>query len=404
MGTIEKSSVQSETHAISGTGWVEHETESQSGVWSEQKSKEKLSMEDAETIQRYMEVFIEKVSQGSIDKALFLYREIIDLSHNSPIFTGGEIGNKELADRLVLIEKSLKDAKDSAGRSKLFLDKGITEYAIGNHLYYSDAKKYRLAVIYYWLLATESFDQSNEFNNNALAHRYKWVAIMDIGSPTKLAIEELNKAIDLDNQDAISYYKLGNAYRQTEQYNLAIENYLKGLRRDNKNELMRLNLWIAYFDNGEREKWYQTYKDLLQICNDFCHVVNFDMAIQTEVDGKHNDTMVFLDRAIEFAKLKMVVYRNAYRKKGQALYLFNNTGALENLKMSLNDPNDPAHYDNNFNQNDHERDTYYYIGKAYIALKDYNNADMYLDKANTLFPGDEGLMRLRDSIKSFVSK
>lgn len=82
----------------------------------------------------------------------------------------------------------------------------------------------------------------------------------------------------------------------------------------------------------------------------------------------------------------MVVYRNAYREKGQALYLSNNTEALQNLKMSLNDPNDPARYDNNFNQNDNEKDTYLYIGKTYIALQDYNNARAYLEKANMLFP------------------
>lgn len=65
---------------------------------------------------------------------------------------------------------------------------------------------------------------------------------MDIGSPTRFAIEELNKAIALDSRDTISYYKLGNAYRQTEEYDLAIASYLKGIGVDNAHELMRLNL------------------------------------------------------------------------------------------------------------------------------------------------------------------
>lgn len=65
---------------------------------------------------------------------------------------------------------------------------------------------------------------------------------MDIGSPTRFAIGELNKSVALDGQDAISYYKLGNAYRQTEEYDLAIASYLKGIGVDNTHELMRLNL------------------------------------------------------------------------------------------------------------------------------------------------------------------
>lgn len=132
-----------------------------------------MSREDAEAIQRYMGVFMQEVSTGSLDKALFLYKKIIDLSHNNPLLTGGDIGNKELADKLASAEAGLKTARDPAVMSKLFLEKGIAEYGIGNTLYYSDARKYRFAILYYWLRATDSFDRSNESGNNALAHRYK---------------------------------------------------------------------------------------------------------------------------------------------------------------------------------------------------------------------------------------
>lgn len=224
---------------------------------------------------------------------------------------------------------------------------------------------------------------------------------MDIGAPTRFAIEELNKAVALDGRDAISYYKLGNAYRQTEEYDSAIASYLKGISIDGKHELMRLNLGITYFDKANREKGYRTYGYLLDICKDYCHVANFDMAIQVDSDGKHADALVLLDRAIEQAKLKMEIYRNAYRLKGKILYgLGRYAEALQSLKMSLNDPNDPARYDNDFNQNDHERDTYLYIGKTSIALQDYGNARRYLEKVNSLFPGDEELMKLYDDIKS----
>lgn len=359
-----------------------------------------MSREEMETIQRHMEVFMQEIHTGSLDKALFLYRKMVDLSHNNPLLTGGEMENRELANKLASAETELKNTQDPAIMSKLFLEKGIAEYGIGNSLYYSDARKYQFAILYYWLRAVESLDQSNELGNNALAHRYKWVAIMDIGSPTKFAIEELNKAVSLDSRDAISYYKLWNAYLQAEEYDLAIASYLKGIDIDKTHELLRLNLWLTYFDKGDREKGYETYKSLLDVCKDYCHVVSFDMANELETDNKFKDAMDLWDRAIEWAKLKMVVYRNAYRQKGKALYLFNNTGALQNLKMSLNDPNDPARYDNNFNQNDNERDTYLYIGKTYIALQDYNNAREYLQKANILFPGDEELMKLYNSIKS----
>lgn len=120
-----------------------------------------------------MEIFMQELHTGSLDKALFLYKKIIDLSHNNMLLTGGDIGDKELADKLASAESELKNTRDPAVMSKLFLEKGIAEYSIGNTLYYSDARKYQFAVLYYWLRATDSFDRSNEFGNNALAHRYK---------------------------------------------------------------------------------------------------------------------------------------------------------------------------------------------------------------------------------------
>lgn len=93
------------------------------------------------------------------------------------------------------------------------------------------------------------------------------------------------------------------------------------------------------------------------------------MANQLKQDGKYDDALVAFDKAIDGAKAKMDIYRNAYRQKGALLYLLSRYDeAIASYTMALNDPNDTEHYDNNFNQNDSDDETYAQLVSTYVMI------------------------------------
>lgn len=162
-----------------------------------------------EVIKRHVETFFEALKAGSFDQALFVYKRIIALSDNNELFTASNLQDATLTSRLTSVTDQLKNiGSDPKAASQLLLNKGIVEYDIGNFLYYSNREKYQLALLYHWLLAIESFRQSNQLHNNAIAHRYIGVVMMDTGAPMQFAISELIQATVLDPNDATSYYKL----------------------------------------------------------------------------------------------------------------------------------------------------------------------------------------------------
>jgi tetratricopeptide (TPR) repeat protein len=124
-----------------------------------------------------------------------------------------------------MLEWQLK--KPGADTAKLAAERGSLEYDIGNHLYYLDGYDHRFSLLYHWLLACEHLDAANEMHETALAHRKKAEVLMDLGIGSSLAVEELERAIELDPSDSRAYYKLGNAYRQNRRSQDAIPVYLK---------------------------------------------------------------------------------------------------------------------------------------------------------------------------------
>lgn len=354
--------------------------------------KQEISKEELAIL---IDEFVKEAYYGSLDQGLQKYEKLLEISNNSSFFTAENIIDNTLEDKLTSIENKILNEGDTLLKSNLFQEKGVTEYEIWNQLYYLDSQRYGLPFLYYALRALHSFDASIELNDNALAHRYKGTILLDLGKArSAIAIVELKKSIALDSNDEITYYKLWNANRTIKEYGTAIGYYLSGLTINPKNELIQVNLWIAYFKHGDREKWYEIDNDLINNCIDYCNLANYNFAVDlsTESPKDYGKILSLFDAAIQAGKMKNEIYRNAYRMQWKVFYeLKNREKAITALNMSLNDPSDRQTGLNMFNINDIEEDSYVTLAKIYMESGDLDMAERYLKQGIKKYPNEEGL-------------
>ena len=76
-------------------------------------------------------------------------------------------------------------------------------------------------------------------------------------------IEELNKFIQLDPNDAVAYYNRGNAYDELGEYQLAIQDFNKAIQLDPNYALAYHHRGNAYRELGIKGK---AYADKMQAC------------------------------------------------------------------------------------------------------------------------------------------
>ena len=73
-------------------------------------------------------------------------------------------------------------------------------------------------------------------------------------------IERFKKVIELDPNDVLGYFSLGDAYLDTKMYPEAIEAFAKGLQVDPRHSSSYLGLGQAYQAAGENEKAVEVFK------------------------------------------------------------------------------------------------------------------------------------------------
>lgn len=386
-------------------------------TWSIEKDSRDRSVTndlDEREIYSLVERFSAEFQSGSFSVALDLYQKILESSNYHPIFTGEEEMDPVKRDALLAIESNISKENDPTKKSDYLVEKGSLEYEIWNDFYYWNPEKYWLVVYYYYMRAINSFDESIVLSDNALAHRNKWIVILDLGSPlANTAIQELKVSIELDPTDSRSFYKLWNAQGGIKEYNLAIASYLSGLSIEPDNELLKNNLWLAYLKLWQKDEWLRVLNDLILTCKNYCNIANYNYADELlKQDWRKNYQLIWglFGIAIEKAKLKNETYRDAYRQKWKILYeewkisyqtsiqdynakLFE---ANKQFIISLNDPNDKKTGVNIFNQNNDEEGTYYYIVKIYKELWAMNLAEKYLKLGLTKFPKNKDLLDLKE--------
>ena len=144
------------------------------------------------------------------------------------------------------------------------------------------------------------------------------------------AVEDCNKAIALNPNDARAYYNLGNAYVNKVQYDRAMENYNKALALDPSLALAYANRGGAYAKKGQ-------YDRAIEDCN---KAIALD---PNDANAYYNRGLVYgikgqYDRAIEDCNKAIALDPNlaeAYITRGLAYFLSGNMGrAISDLQKA----------------------------------------------------------------------
>ena len=86
------------------------------------------------------------------------------------------------------------------------------------------------------------------------------------------AIEDFNKAIELDNKFALAYNNRGMVYLNKKEYDKAIEDFNKAIELDNKFALAYNNRGIVYLDRNKKDEYDKAIEDFnkaIELDNEF---------------------------------------------------------------------------------------------------------------------------------------
>ena len=93
------------------------------------------------------------------------------------------------------------------------------------------------------------------------------------------AIENFNKAIDLDSENVTAYNKIGDLYFEQQQYSKAIENYNKATHLDPYDEIAFTNLGNTYLIEKEYLKSIKSFMKCIEIDSNNSKIESFEPMI-----------------------------------------------------------------------------------------------------------------------------
>ncbi len=346
--------------------------------------------------------FIFLVGLGNFEGAINFYSNILNNSNYADEFTWNndiDTEDKELISSLI---EKLKSASDKKILSKLYIQKWDIEYGIWNKLYFLNSQKYYLPILYYYSRAIQSYDMSINSFDTADAHRKKGIVMLDVWTvKPKLIYKEFNKAIELNPDDDISYYKLWNMHADSNDFSWAIQLYLSGMKINPNNEGILSNLPISYNELGQWIEAIRVARLFTQKCIEYCNVANYRLGtllIDHDKTVLVQDVLDAFTHAIEYSSKKGQIYRNAYRQRWKIYFKIDYLDkALDDLIISLN-PSSPSYVKdmNTFVLNSDEEESYYLIIKAYLGKWDFDKAKNYHTIAINKFPNNTLLKESND--------
>ena len=84
-----------------------------------------------------------------------------------------------------------------------------------------------------------------------------------------LAVNDLNKAAELQRDNAAAYNNLGNVYGNDGDFNAAIGNYSKAIELSPDDPIFYHNRGLAYFNNNEFSRAREDYTRVLRLDSDY---------------------------------------------------------------------------------------------------------------------------------------
>ncbi len=307
------------------------------------------------------------------------------------------------------LDMILANTEDLEEKSRIYTIKWIAKIAVWSKLYYSNTRKYTLALMSNYNQAIEYLDNSIKLKDYFLPHQYKWFILLDEWVNNEWAIKELKRAIELNPNDYLSYYYLWNAYEEMKKYDIAISYYLSGISINDKHDLSIVNLWNAYIENWDFKKKNDLFESYNSKCLDYCNILYLNQYNDTknyvQLSITDNQKFELLNKAIESSRLKWEINRDAYRSRWRLYYINNqNLQAIDDLILSLNDPNDPKTGNNVFNQNTQEANSFYLLGRIYFDRGLYEMAKKYLIKWKAIMPSESSFQDLINQILDIEDK
>jgi len=219
------------------------------------------------------------------------------------------------------------------------------------------------------------------------------------------AIAILNKAKDLDSQDAPIHSNLGTAYYRSGQFDEAIANHKRSIELNPEDAQPYVNLGNAYQGQGRFMDAVTAYKQALKLEPEFALAYN-NLGVAYRRLGQSNDAIAAYKKAIGHDKNLASAYTNlgaAYKKLGKLKEAINCSKRA--LKL---DPQDADIHNNLGNiyftlgqfrkavaaykqatqLNPRLAIAYYNLGGAYTKMKKFQKAATALEKAAELNPKD----------------
>jgi tetratricopeptide (TPR) repeat protein len=165
---------------------------------------------------------------------------------------------------------------------------------------------------------TEDID-GGKYSSRNLATRYlnRGNAYKDKGLYDR-AIQDYDRAIELDPKYADAYYNRGNAYKDKGLYDRAIQNYDRAIELDPKDAFAYYNRGNAYQDKGLYDRAIQDYDRAIELDPKYA-VAYYNRGNAYNNKGLYDRAIQDYDRAIELDPKDAFAYNNrgnAYKNKG----------------------------------------------------------------------------------------
>jgi len=213
-------------------------------------------------------------------------------------------------------------------------------------------------------LAIQDYNKAIELNPKyALAYTNRGFAYGRQGN-YDLAIQDYNKAIELNPKYALAYTNRGFAYGRQGNFDLAIQNYTKAIELDPNAAAAYYNRGLAYYDKDNYDRAIQNYDEAIEL-DPNAAAAYYNRGVAYEKKGNYDRAIQDFTKSIELdPKLAKAYYNRglAYGKKGNFdLAIQNYTKAIEF------DPKFAAAYANRGNAYDDK-------GEYDRAILDYTKA------------------------------
>ena len=224
----------------------------------------------------------------------------------------------------------------------------------GNKLYY--AKDYHGAI--------KIYDEVLKFGDYSEAYNNRGVAYDDLRQYER-AIQDYNKAIQLDPNNAEAYNNRGNAYAKgLKQYERAIQDYNKAIQLNPNDERAYNNRGISYRNLKQYERAIQDYDKAIQLNPNLYQAYNNRGNAYGNL-GQYERAIQDYNKAIQLNPN----YAEAYNSRGFTYYI------MKKYDLAFKDANKALQLNSNL------AECYDTRGCIYLAMKNYDKALADFNKA-----------------------